>query len=109
MTPTNPARVPVRLPLEADAAVIFRAFQDAHDALEPVVITLDRLQKFDGTKPEPELGPITEQHLAALITTRTDLATLLDELDSFRRRLDAGIRLAVVIRGEQVFQAQRAA
>jgi hypothetical protein len=109
-TPTGdqPAR-PVQLPVEADAARIFQALQGAHDELEPVVCTVSRLEDFDGTKPEPELAPITEQHLAGLITIRTDLATLLDELEGFSRRLDKGIHLACVIRHEQQFQAQRAA
>jgi hypothetical protein len=109
MTTCTPVQKPVRLPVEADASRIFAALQAAHDALEPTISAVDRLGEFDGTKFEPELGVIDERHLSGLVTVWADLADLLEELELFKRRLETGIRTAVVIRGEQVYQARRAA
>jgi len=103
----EPVRTPSALPVDADATIIFRAFQEAHDAVEPVVCTLGALEAFGGW--EPELYPITDEHLAALTTIRVDLANHLTDLAEFLRRLDAGVALAVTIRAEQAAARDRVA
>ena len=87
------------LPVEADAQRVYEALMHAHDEVELVTWATGDLASMGGQ--EPEIPPVTLEHIAALAMIRCETTRRVAELQEFVDRLDDGIDAAVAVRSEQ--------
>lgn len=95
----------IHLPLEADAARVFKALSVGFDEIEQAIFQLEQMADFDGT--DPEAPHVSLEHLAAMTILGRDLHVHILELQSFEEKLEETVYAAVAIRAEQLAKAAR--
>lgn len=92
---------PETIALDLDNAVE-RTLTRAHDEVQLVVWKIEWLAEYTGN--EPELERVTDAHIGAVATIRSEVKRRVEELAKFEARLDRGIDELIALKSRQAFR-----